>query len=122
MTIRKSLKSMARLTSLFLLALAVVPAIASYKVTDGGVTVWTTFNGDHDHAFELHADYRGEGNKTCAITVKMTIKDGEKRTTKTFPVINFTVSGRDYIQSVGDGEVSDNEAPLANPELSGGCK
>jgi hypothetical protein len=118
MTIRKSFMPMAYLTSLFLLASAVVPAIASDKLTSGGVTLSTHFTGDHDHGFTLDADYRGTTlDKECKITVTMTLSD---KTKKEWP-FQFTLSGRDIVQPVDSGEVSGSLAPLTNPEISGDC-
>lgn len=120
MTIRKAFMSMVPLSSLVVLALAAVPATADEKVTIEGVTLWTKFQGTLDHGFSLKADYRGADNKdkTCGITVTMTLKDGTK---KTFEEFNFTVSPRDIVQDFGDREVGMDLAPLTNPELKGHC-
>jgi hypothetical protein len=119
MAIRKGTLSALQLTSLLLLVLSSVSAVADDGMTFGGVRFGVKLTGSNDHGFSISAYYNGTGDKKCRdILVTLKTKSGSKK----FGPFKITLSPRSDEQYVDSGEVTDEDAPLSEPSLTAKCE
>jgi hypothetical protein len=132
MTIRKSFRLMARPASLVLLALAVVPAIASDQLVAESekVSFFIKFSGGPiENNFDISASYSSGVPKTCTLTLTLTDKDGKavgflKEGDRDWShSIEYTATAGSVKETVGTGQaiVTKEEQTPLKPTLKAEC-